>query len=385
MKIKRPADLPKVEHLPPVSELDRLQTEKPTIFVGTIQGILTIVKRMNRDRVDPRSAFAKFGVVVVDEGHYEPAPEWSGAIRALGLASVLLTATPYRNDHRFFTLDENRWRFRFPHHQAQKDLFVRTPEFSRVDSGSASEFARSVVDARETLVAQHANTRVIVRADDEDRISELVAAFTDLGQDVLGVHHNFPPGEGQLRKGVPDPAAVTARYWVHQNKLIEGIDDPEFRVLAFFDHLTNDRAIVQQIGRVLRNPQRQKTDASAVVIGRNRDLELSWSAYEGFDKAEEGQSIATMPEYIETLLASSRLLSTTSVASEPAPISTLRTVGSSLPFRFAPGLCDCLILRTPSQSRLLLRGSDTSGRRTTDFSTALSSLTGHGHRALCDC
>jgi superfamily II DNA or RNA helicase len=302
LRIDRPKNLPEVERLPSVSRLDRLQSDQPRIFVGTIQGIMTVVRRLRTDGVDPATAFARFGLVVVDEGHYEPAPEWSNAIRALHLPSALLTATPYRNDHLFFTLDENRWRFRLTHRTAQEKLFLRSPEFRRVDAHSADEFARAVVKESDAVRERHTMTRVIVRANDEDGIRELVRALVELGQDVIGVHHNFETAGTRLRRKVPDPSDVTARYWVHQNKLIEGIDDPEFRVLAFFDDLTNDRAIVQQIGRVLRNPQRRGDDATAVVIGRNRDLRLTWEAYEGFDQDRESEAIATMPDYIKNLI-----------------------------------------------------------------------------------
>jgi superfamily II DNA or RNA helicase len=42
------------------------------------------------------------------------------------------------------------------------------------------------------------------------------------------------------------------RYWLHQTKLLEGVDDPSFVAVAIYDVFGNARQLVQQIGRVLR-------------------------------------------------------------------------------------------------------------------------------------
>ena len=43
-----------------------------------------------------------FDLVIVDEGHYEPAVSWSRGVREFNLPTVLLSATPYRNDYKSF-------------------------------------------------------------------------------------------------------------------------------------------------------------------------------------------------------------------------------------------------------------------------------------------
>lgn len=51
-------------------------------------------------------SFAKtIDVVLVDEGHCEPAHSWSVTIRGFEKPIVLFTATPYRNDLRAFKID----------------------------------------------------------------------------------------------------------------------------------------------------------------------------------------------------------------------------------------------------------------------------------------
>jgi hypothetical protein len=108
-----------------------------------------------------------------------------------------------------------------------------------------------------------------------------------------------------LRRQVPPIDSVDAQFWVHQNKLIEGIDDPRFKVLAFYDSLRNDRAIIQQIGRVLRNPHQEEQDMTAHVVGRgDRDLARTWEAYLRFDRQQEADAVATLPVLVERVLAS---------------------------------------------------------------------------------
>src|SRR6185503_3966210 len=90
---------------------------------------------------------------------------------------------------------------------------------------------------------------------------------------------------------VPARDDGTWRYWVHQFKLIEGIDDPNFKVVALFNSLRNGRAIVQQIGRVLRNPARAENDMKALVVGSgDRNIEEVWNAYMRFDGEEVAES-----------------------------------------------------------------------------------------------
>ena len=79
-----------------------LAGKTPRVLVCTIQTLQTI------HRTDPK-AYARLreevSLVLVDEGHREPAPEWAQAVRELKKPTVLLTATPYRNDYRIFDVD----------------------------------------------------------------------------------------------------------------------------------------------------------------------------------------------------------------------------------------------------------------------------------------
>jgi len=299
---QRPA-LPPVRRLPTSSDFDDIrQTAEPTIFVTTIAAISVMASRAPELGYDISQLFSGFDCVVVDEGHYEPAYHWSQAIRALKRPTVLLTATPYRNDEKFFLVGE-KWRFRFPHHEAEDQRFLRIPQFRKLQGPDPERFARQVVGFVDERFARRSDVRIIIRCKDSDGIRAIVGALERAGQrNVIGVHERFPLRDGALLREVPG-VGFNARYWVHQNKLIEGIDDPRFKVLAFYDPLGNDRAIIQQIGRVLRNPSRDVRDMTAFVISRgDRELARTWDGYRRFDRQAAAESVATVSQLVKQLL-----------------------------------------------------------------------------------
>lgn len=298
----RPSLMP-VRRLPPSSQLHTLKTADPTIYVATIAAISVAA---DTEGLDLAPAFSGFGCVVVDEGHYEPAPNWSEAIRGLRRPTILLTATPYRNDQKLFNVGD-RWRYRFAHHAAENKLYLRKPDFDDDVPASTSPraFAKHVIDKVDETFAAPQDVRVIVRCATAPRIKEMVRAVRALGESVVGVHERFRPDEDpDLRRVVPG-TDHPARFWIHQNKLIEGIDDPRFKVLAFYESLTNARAIVQQIGRVLRNPSRDSSDMTALIISRgDRNIKHTWDEYWRFDNQDEAESVATLPGLLELIVKS---------------------------------------------------------------------------------
>lgn len=299
----RPQTLP-VRRLPPSSKLFDLTGVPPTIYVATTAAISVAARTARRLGVDPADVFAGFGAVLVDEGHYEPALNWSEAIRSLRRPTILLTATPYRNDRKYFHI--NGWRYRFSHADAEKELFVRRPKFAELeDANEPRVFARKLVDAVNQVFDDSDETRVIVRCATDESITAMVRAIRAQGQSVVGVHEQFGrSSDPDLVRRVPRPEKCSARYWVHQNKLIEGIDDPRFKAVAFFEALPNGRATIQQIGRVLRNPGRDSDDMTALVVTHpGADTARTWRTYRLFDTQPEADSAATLPSLVEKILA----------------------------------------------------------------------------------
>ena len=77
---------------------------EPSILVCTY-ATLEAVKR--KDPNGYRALQEGCSLVLADEGHREPAPSWSKAVRELRLHTVLFTATPYRNDVSDFAIERD--------------------------------------------------------------------------------------------------------------------------------------------------------------------------------------------------------------------------------------------------------------------------------------
>jgi superfamily II DNA or RNA helicase len=211
---------------------------KAAVFVCTIPALQSMHAEWSaeflalRDRVD---------LVVVDEGHREPAPKWAEAVRALGSPTVLLSATPYRNDHKLFNVDPN-YIYAFSHHEAVRQRYIREVVFRESTFG---ENAKTFVDAllkfyrgefqglKPSAVKDH---RVIVRCEADGEITRIASLLKNAGEKVIAVHERYEDDtdDSAFRKTVPSPDDTDATFWVHQQKLIEGIDDPRFSLLAIF-------------------------------------------------------------------------------------------------------------------------------------------------------
>jgi hypothetical protein len=112
---------------------------------------------------------------------------------------------------------------------------------------------------------------------------------------VIGIHETFQDnsGAGEYHK-VPIPDRIDATFWVHQFKLLEGIDDFRFQMLALFGELRSVRSFVQQVGRIIRNPGRAR-GATAHVLDHSKRARQTvlWDEFLEYDKLlEQGDSIA---------------------------------------------------------------------------------------------
>ncbi|MCU1694670.1 MAG: box helicase [Mycobacterium sp.] len=298
----RPPVMP-VRRLPPASQLATLPTVEPTIFIATIAAVSVAARTAGTHGYDLSEVFANFGCVLVDEGHYEPAVNWSEAIRSLRRPTILLTATPYRNDRKYFNIKD--WRYRLPHHEAVEEQFLREPNFIELDRNSTPRaFVKQLIGQVDSSFPNSDDARVIVRCATDGAIRLVVNALRSEGETAIGVHEQFQPDEApHLLRTVPSTDGQGPKYWVHQNKLIEGIDDPRFKVLAFYDPLKNGRAIIQQIGRVLRNPSRDPKNMQALVMSRgDSNIRRNWESYRAFDLQNDAESVATLPGLITAIL-----------------------------------------------------------------------------------
>jgi superfamily II DNA or RNA helicase len=265
-------------------------SQNGTVFVATVQTLQHI------HTSDPKGYAAlqkSIDAVVVDEGHREPAPEWAAAVRGLQKHTVLFTATPYRNDHLIFQVSRD-FVYAFTHQEAEQQNYVRRVDFTEKDlSRTTKDFVKELIKLYEGTVKPGkpsgvVHPRVIVRCETKDSVSKITKHLRSMKQTALGIHDRFKNRQdGDEQRSVPDPKKHAETFWVHQFKLLEGIDEPAFCLLAVYEPLRNARSLVQQVGRVIRNPGTQ-TGQAAYVLCRTGDGQKDyWDGYRDYEKQFE--------------------------------------------------------------------------------------------------
>lgn len=238
-------------------------------------------------------------LVLFDEGHYEPAAKWSGAVRDLAKPVVLLSATPFRNDLKAFQISPGNIHL-YKYDAAVADAVVRDVRVVRREPApTEGKFCDDVIDYCSQLWGADSSRwtqRVIIHCDDMASITRLGESFIARGfaDKVVGIHDRYPPGvasDGWKRRSVPAPGQSDALIWIHQYKLLEGIDDHRFQVLAFFDVLGNVRSIVQQIGRVIRKGDND-TGLAWVLDHFGGRINRYWQLYKDFDESITAEELA---------------------------------------------------------------------------------------------
>lgn len=252
--------------------------DKHTVFVTTIQALLLLkIKKPDefellRNKVD---------LLIFDEGHKEPANNWQTVIRSLEKKVVLFTATPVRNDVNKFQIDPN-YTFSYPFQEARNQRYIREVEFETLQSDTTPDlrtFANKLFTRYEDYVQQEGcnrtDVKVIIRCGNYEDISAIVEVLKDRST-VLGIHEQFrDSGNDLLTHKVPEDIRTSdVIFWVHQYKLIEGIDNHQFCLLGIYESLPDPRSLIQQIGRIIResNPSRQ----SIVLLWENELHQRDW-------------------------------------------------------------------------------------------------------------
>lgn len=274
-------------------------------------------------------------VVLVDEGHREPAPAWARAIRRFDRPTILVTATPYRNDVRLFRVGkieaeqsdelpgaygDHLFVTRFD--EVAGSGVIRTPKFfaaanpwasAASDEARAAQFVVELVSFHENNVASLSghdlgSPKTVVRCGSYSRLQATLDLLRKMVGDknVLAVHDRFDKDqEAKLEfKNVPaahHAGAASASFWLHQDKLVEGIDNPSVYGLALETAFGNSRALVQQVGRLLRNPTYDKSVNALVLFDPADPVEQQWKGYEGYEAVEP--PIVGPEQIVRTFLA----------------------------------------------------------------------------------
>ncbi len=252
------------------------------IIVMTIQMMVSIEKN-NNDTFNLISSKAE--LLVVDEGHYEPAKEWSKTIRKIKAPNIIFTATPFRNDFKVFDIDRN-YRYILSLAKAQSDNYLRKVEFvnrSPSCTKTPEDFISDLLDFYDSKFSYcNDKPKVIIRCDDSASIRHLARELQKRGRSVIGIHETFN-NDSWERKDVPNVEDEPALFWIHQFKLLEGIDDSRFQVLAIYERINNARSLVQQIGRIIRNPQKRNDQLGYVLEHWNGHHAKLWEGFLKYD------------------------------------------------------------------------------------------------------
>lgn len=252
------------------------------VIIMTIQMMVSIEKN-NTDVFNLLSSNAE--LLIIDEGHYEPAKEWSKTIRKIEAPKVIFTATPFRNDFKVFDIDKH-YCFILTFIEAQTKNYLRQVEFierSSLNRKTPKDFINDLLDFYDSNFSTFTEKpRVIIRCDDSASIRHLAYELRNRGRSVIGIHETFTDNDWE-RKNVPNIENEQAVFWIHQFKLLEGIDDYRFQVLAIYEKITNARSLVQQIGRIIRNPHRQQDQVGYVLDHWNGFHQKLWNGFLKYD------------------------------------------------------------------------------------------------------
>ncbi|MBB1090454.1 DEAD/DEAH box helicase family protein [Rhodopseudomonas palustris] len=316
-EIGRPLEQTYISELLPSTarQIDvHLPGQNRVVLVGTHQAFDQI-RRAARDRdPDIAAAAAQFlanlasrvDLVLVDEGHYEPAISWSKGVRDLNKPTILLSATPYRNDYKSFRV-RGRFVFNYPHGQATTTQVIRPIEivgFANASKAAIPAFMRMLDDKLRPILAKAQawtkTPKVIVRAETLDQLLKLQDKIdVAFSTNSVVVHEEVKPVRKGLKGAQKNDYRGTkvsvmrkrhpsAQFWLHQSKLIEGVDDPDFVAIAVFDLMGNDRQIIQQIGRVIRWKQRAGSApqvGTVLALNANAErLRRTWERYLSFEE-----------------------------------------------------------------------------------------------------
>lgn len=236
-----------------------------------------------------RGVLSGFDLVIVDEGHYEPAYVWSQCIRVLARPTVLFSATPYRNDFKYFRIGGS-FAFNLGYEEATARHLIRPVGFADARhlpprGCSADEFAAalhqyktSVLD-RQPWPAGLGPRRVIIRCADHESLSRMRDALAARKAKAVLIHDNVKRDDAALLEYQSVDRAVRAtetrqvEYWLHQWKLLEGVDDSTFSAIAIYEPFSTSRATIQQIGRVIRILDRSKPGDETATVFAAQDVQ----------------------------------------------------------------------------------------------------------------
>lgn len=291
------------------------QATDRAILVGTHQA-LGGIRKLAHDPNDGGWAVAadllahirdQFDLVIVDEGHYEPAISWSRGVREFNLPTLLLSATPYRNDYKSFRV-RGRYLFNLPYRQAVDRRIIRPADIIAPQDEDRPLAREAAIPQFVGILNQELPDRlleaerwfrngdtpkVMVRGDDLETLTLLQTEINRVFDTRAVIIHDRAKKTEENRDMFTSVASALrsrpdAQFWIHQNKLMEGIDDPSFVAVAIFDLMGNARHLVQQIGRATRYSRGedgvQQVGWILSTPANAERIRTAWERYQGYEE-----------------------------------------------------------------------------------------------------
>lgn len=257
------------------SEFTRVP-DSPSIFVTTIQALL-MLKEMHMSIFEDLKN--KVDLVLFDEGHKEPASTWQSIIRSFGKKTVLFTATPIRNDNNRFQIDTD-FTYTYSFDAAKSQGIIRDVEFEKMNFGiDIKEFVEQMyikyIEYIQEGSFNEEEVKCIIRCGSAEEIRTVVEELKDKVS-VIGIHESFNNSNNELLvENVPDSIRTSpVRFWIHQNKLIEGIDDYQFSILGIYEPLSDPRSLIQQVGRIIRKSNDSRK--AIILLEEDKTYQIDW-------------------------------------------------------------------------------------------------------------
>ncbi len=280
-----------------------------TIFITTFQGLIKV--KQNKEVFERLKSI--IDIVMVDEGHYEPALWWGEAVNDLKKNIILFTATPYRNDLKFFRIKEKAF-YHYKYSTAIEEEIIRSVEVKKLEIGedysinSISKAISSIWSIENKKKYANPVPRMIVCCEDFKGVKDLTISLRQNGLKAIGIHYRATPKnipdnyQYCFRKSVPDTPeeinSIDAEIWVHERILTEGLDFPPFCVLVMTWKISNDRRLIQQIGRIIRSANNDKNNKAIVYEIAGSNISRSWNFFMEFEKNFR----VVTPKYYRTFL-----------------------------------------------------------------------------------
>ncbi|WP_081945736.1 DEAD/DEAH box helicase [Halomonas salina] len=246
------------------------EPQEDVIYVATFQRLTALPE------VELQKLYHQFELVIIDEGHAEPAPKWSKISRGFDAHKIIITATPYRNDLFQFNIDAKHT-FVYTFGEAVDSGDIVNPEFVRLDG------LEKVIALVKKELEKKPNAKCIIKCKNYDEVESYRKRLGDVFD--TSAYHDKYTGKSKPEKTaslVPkNIKKLGCEVVVHQKKLDEGVDIPQSKILVLTYPVASGRELVQSVGRVVRKYEGYSPTVIDMTAGSNVRV---WENYQKFDE-----------------------------------------------------------------------------------------------------